>query len=108
MEHNKNFADLFGNNPAISLEERDRVIAELRKIGSLTFSIDVSGDGWIAQCKEIDGLIAANTNPTPSNMEIESQIREAVYTAFNVKFERVPSPLKFEYTVTSRQATLAG
>lgn len=97
MEKDKKFASLFGNNPDISIEEKDRVIKELQKIGSLTFIIETHEEGWLATCKEIAGLIASGTNTKPSQSEIESEIREAVYAAFNVKFEKIPTPLKFEY-----------
>lgn len=84
---NATFASLFGNNPAISFDERERVIAELQKIGSLTFVISKDANGWVAQCKEISGIIGGDTNPNPSDHEIEAGIREAVYAAFNVKIE---------------------
>lgn len=105
MEKDKNYAALFGNNPDISLEERNRVISELQKIGGLTFTIHVDEGGWMAQCNEVDGIIAGNTNPNPSNSEIESQIRDAVYVAFNVRMDRkdvasVPSPLRFAYSIS--------
>ena len=98
MDKEKKYADIFGNNPNISVKERERVVSELQKLGSLTFSIHIHADGWMATCAEINGLIAGNTNPTPSQLEIESEIREAVYTAFNVKFESIPSPIKIEYS----------
>ena len=76
---------LFGNNPDIALDERARVLTELYKIGSLTFEITTSGDGWVAQCKEVPGIIAGGTNINPSNSEIESQIRDSIFAAFDVK-----------------------
>ena len=94
--NNKRFADIFGNNPNISLDERNRVIAELLKIGSLTFKVEKNEDGWMANCLEIGGLIAGSNNPNPSDFEVESQVREAIYSAFNVKFEIFPSPIMFE------------
>ena len=84
----QNFALLFGNNPDISLDERVRVISKLNKIGSLTFKIETDEEGWTAQCNEIKGIIASNTNPNPSVEEIESQIRDAVFTALNVQFDK--------------------
>ena len=98
----QNFAALFGNNPDISGDERLRVISELQKIGSLTFKIYQDEEGWTAKCNEVPGIIAANTNPTPSNEEIESQIRDAVFTAFNVRFDKreesIKSPFGFGYS----------
>lgn len=85
---NQKFAALFGNNPDISLDERARVIVELNKIGNLTFDIIVNEDGWTAQCKEVSGIIAGGTNQNPTSPEIEAQIRDAIYAAFDVKFEK--------------------
>ncbi len=98
---NKKLACLFGNNADISLDEKVRVINEINKIGSLTFKIEVDEEGWTAKCKEVKGIIASNTNPKPSDDEIESQIRDAVFAAFNVRFDKkcdVKSPLNFEYS----------
>ncbi len=77
-------AALFGSNPAISLDERARVMAELEKIGSLTFSLSKDENGWTSQCDEVPGIIAGGTNPDPSQNEIESEIRSAIFSAFNV------------------------
>jgi hypothetical protein len=100
------FGAIFGNNPYISLDERVRVITELEKIGSINFSITLSEEGWMAQCIEVPGIIASNLNPNPTDTEIEDRIRDAIYAAFNVKFDKkpeegIPSPFAFSYTVTN-------
>lgn len=103
MEHKVHYtlASLFGNNPDISLEEKVRVIQEIEKIGGLTFKVRKDALGWLAQCNEVKGIITGNTNPTPTSIEIESQIRDAIFAAFNVKVERqsIESPFGFEYAV---------
>lgn len=85
MEKNNTIAALFGNNPDISVDERDRVIAELEKIGSLTFDFKVDEEGWVSQCVEVPGIIAGGTNSAPTSNEVESEIRSAIYSAFDVK-----------------------
>ena len=97
MKKDKKYADLFGNNQSISLAERNRVCLELQKMGSLTFKVEKHKEGWLATCVEIDGIIAGNTNNNHSQSEIESEIREAVYAAFNIKFEEAYNPIKIEY-----------
>src|ERR1700733_11270793 len=82
---NKTYALLFGNDVSISSEEKERVLAELNKIGSLTFSVFNDKEGWTAQCNEVSGIIAGGTNPTPSKQELESSIRDSIYAAFEVK-----------------------
>lgn len=98
---NINLASLFGNNPYISLDERRRVARELEKIGSLTFKVSKDEEGWMAQCKELPGIITGNTNSNPENSEIESQIRDAIYTAFNIKIQKkaiLSDYQKFKYS----------
>lgn len=98
---NINLASLFGNNPHIDLDERTRVAGELEKIGSLNFKVSKDEEGWMAQCKELPGIITGNTNPNPKNDEIESQIRDAIYAAFNIKIKKkaIPSNYqKFKYS----------
>lgn len=98
---NINLASLFGNNPYIDLDERARVSRELGKIGSLTFKVSKDEDGWMAQCKELPGIITGNTNPDPENVEIESQIRDAIYTALNIKIKKkaiLSDYQKFKYS----------
>ena len=92
---NKKLAALFGNNPDISLDERARVIVELDKIGSLSFDMTLNKDGWTAQCKEVPGIIAGGTNQNPTESEIETLIRDAIYAAFDVKLEKKDSKSPF-------------
>ena len=94
---NEKYAALFGNNPDISLDERARVINELHKIGRLTFKITTSEEGWLAQCQEVTGILAGSTNPNPTSAEIESQIRDAIYAAFDVKVKEEKGSPYFSY-----------
>lgn len=88
---NPTIAFLFGSNSNISPEEKARVIDELEKIGSmLTFKIYKNEEGWTAQCNEVSAIIAGGTNINPSNSEIESQIRESIFSAFNVEAKESP------------------
>ncbi|MCX6789909.1 MAG: hypothetical protein NTV60_00065 [Candidatus Kaiserbacteria bacterium] len=103
--HNSNnttLAALFGNNPDISLDERARVLTELQKIGSLTFNLTTDAEGWVAQCGEVPGILAGGTNPKPTSAEIESQIRESIYAAFDVKEIRDKTSPYFTYNDVSR------
>lgn len=66
-------------------------MTELEKIGTLTFSLSKDENGWVAQCDEVTGIIAGGTNPNPSPNEMESEIRSAIFAAFNVH-ETEPEP----------------
>ena len=99
MEKNKfNNAFIFAGLP-ISDDEKFRVGDEIKKLGGLTFTVQTNEEGWYAQCNQAEGIIAASTNPNPTNSEIEAEIRQAILSAFNVKIiePAVESPFKFEY-----------
>jgi hypothetical protein len=84
-------AFLFNGSSNVSPEEKARVINELEQIGSmLTFKIHKTEDGWTAQCDQVSGIIAGGTNINPANSEIESQIRESIFAAFNVESKESP------------------
>ncbi len=99
MEPETTYAAVFGNEPDIPFKEKVRVINEVSKLGGLTFTIEKNAEGWNAECVEVPAIITGNTNPNPSNLEIESLIREAIFSAFNIRFDAadqsVPSPLNF-------------
>ena len=87
---------------AVSLSEKARVMEEIEKVGSLTFALSLNDEGWVAQCNEMPALIAGNTNPHPSDIEIKSEIRSAIFSAFDVKTEPVgvESPYQeFKYAI---------
>src|SRR3989344_561384 len=85
-ENNEVIAAIFGNNPAVSLDERARVTSEIQKTGgSLNFEVNKTEDGWTAQCKELPSIVAGGTNPDPTGNEIKTEIRSAIFAAFNVQ-----------------------
>ena len=93
---------LFGGEP-VSESEKARVMEEIQKVGSLTFVLTIGEEGWAAQCNEIPAIIASNTNPTPSDIEIKSEIRAAIFATFDVQLETtrgVESPYQeFKYSI---------
>ena len=60
-------------------------IKEIGRDGMLHFTIKTHKKGWTAQCEEIEGIVTGNTNPNPSQDEINTNIRNAIFTAFNVQ-----------------------
>ncbi|MCR4334246.1 MAG: hypothetical protein NUV47_00750 [Patescibacteria group bacterium] len=88
---NQKIGLIFEGDTNISPSERVRVENELRKIGKmLTFKFLKNENGWMAECNEIDGVIAGGTNTNPTDSEIKSQIRESIYAAFSVEIEETP------------------
>ncbi len=66
--------------------------------GMLHFTISKDEYGWSAQCNEVTGIITGGTNINPTDFEIESNIREAIFTAFHVETSTSSEILKKEVT----------
>ena len=100
MEQEKNRMALLFAGYNVSDEERFRVGKEIEKVGGLTFRFEKHEEGWSAQCNELDSIIVGNSNPNPTNTEIESEIRQAIFSAFDVQVldgESIKSPFQFAY-----------
>ncbi len=79
-----------------AIEKMTEQIAQLG--GMLHFSISKDENGWSAQCNEVSGIITGGANPNPTDFEIESNIREAIFTAFHVQTSTSSEILKKEVT----------
>jgi len=79
-------ASLFGmNKKAEDIRALENMKAEIQKVGGLLhFTVAQHGDGWTAQCNEIEGIMTGGINPNPTDEEIETNIREAIHTAFHI------------------------
>lgn len=67
------------------IERMNAQIEEVGRDGMLHFIITTNKDGWLAQCEEISGIITGGKNSNPTQEEINLNIRDAVYSTFNVK-----------------------
>lgn len=79
-----------------AIEKMTKQIEQLG--GMLHFTIAKDEEGWSAQCNEITGIITGGANPSPTDFEIESNIREAIFTAFHVETTTPSGFLKKEVT----------
>lgn len=58
---------------------------EIRKVGGLLhFNIYADASGWHAECVEIEGIITGGQSSNPNDEEIQTNIREAIHTAFHI------------------------
>lgn len=73
----------FPIKPETDLRVRNMAL-EIKRRGGLRFTIKKNEEGWIAECEEIKGIITGGTNPYPTSEEIESQLKDAVFTAFGI------------------------
>lgn len=68
---------------------------EIQKVGGLLhFTIQKDENGWHAECDEIEGLMTGGTSTHPSDEEIQTNIREAIHTAFHIPAaDKVEKPI---------------
>ena len=52
--------------------------------GKLNFTVQRHGDGWLAECMEIKGIITGGNNANPTDEEINNNIRDAVFSTFGI------------------------
>jgi hypothetical protein len=74
-------------NKSLNMKDFESMNAQIKEVGKdgmLHFTIETHQQGWMAQCEEIKGIVTGNTNPNPSQEEINSHIRDAVFSAFNI------------------------
>lgn len=57
--------------------------------GQLTFDFKIDDDGWIARCREFDGITTGGTNKNPSQEEVMQSLIDAVKTAFHVPISKL-------------------
>lgn len=82
-----------------SYEDIERMSQEIGNLGGmLHFTIRKDEDGWFAQCNEVEGIITGGSNSNPTEFEVETNIREAIHTAFHVKTKVSPEVFKSEIT----------
>ena len=48
------------------------------------FKNQKNNEGWIAECDNPKGIITGGTNPKVTDEEINSQIKDAIFTAFGI------------------------
>lgn len=60
------------------------MLSEFERRGGLKFNISRHKDGWMAECTNVAGIITGNTNPKPSDEEIDMYIKDAIFSAFGI------------------------
>jgi hypothetical protein len=92
---NEKKAMFFKGNEAEDFRALERMSKQIGELGGeLHFTIHKTEDGWMAKCNEVEGIITGGVNPCPEDYEIQSQIREAIYTAFDIKTKISPERIK--------------
>lgn len=82
-----------------------KMTERIKKLGQLSFVITTDAEGWTAQCNEVEAITTGGKNQKPTDYEIESQIRDAIHTAFHVPVKN--SSAKLKRTISELTLSLA-
>ncbi len=52
--------------------------------GQFTFDFKIDGEGWVARCKEFDGIVTGGASKNPREEEIMQSLIDAIKTAFHI------------------------
>ena len=69
--------------------ERDHRVQSMKEAieragGKLNFYVQRHKDGWVAECQEIKGIITGGDDVSPTDKEVNDNIRDAIFSAFGV------------------------
>ena len=59
--------------------------------GQLNFDLKIDSEGWMARCREIDGIVTGGVNKNPSKEEITQSVTDAIKTAFHIPISKLES-----------------
>lgn len=57
--------------------------------GQFTFDFKIDEEGWFAQCKEFDGIVAGGSSKNPSEKEVFQALIDAIKTAFDIPISKL-------------------
>jgi len=80
-----NLAKLFQFPLRPENDERVRdMLDRIKALGGLDFEIKLHKRGWTAECTNLRGIITGGTNPKPTQEEVDDQVRDAIFSAFDI------------------------
>lgn len=57
--------------------------------GQFTFEFIVDDEGWVAKCKEFDGIVTGGADKNPSEEYIMQSLIDAIKTAFDIPINKL-------------------
>lgn len=60
------------------------MLVEIKRQGGFRFQVKRNKDGWVAECENVKGIITGGSDPNATQAEIDSQIKDAIFTAFDI------------------------
>ncbi len=84
---------------------------EINELGGLRFIIDIEKGGWTAECKNLSGIITGGIGVPSSLGEIDSNIKDAIFSAFSIPShlcdeKLIKGPLDLEEVVSLEQLSI--
>lgn len=74
------------NSNNIELQEAlELMIKQIDEVGGqFTFDFKVDEEGWVAKCREFDGIVTGGSSKNPSEREIMEALTDSIKTAFHI------------------------
>ncbi|TSA44103.1 hypothetical protein D4R51_04500 [bacterium] len=57
--------------------------------GQFTFDFKIDNEGWVARCKEFDGIVTGGIDKNPSEKEVMKSLIDSIKTAFDVPINEI-------------------
>ena len=64
-----------------------------------TFDFSIDDEGWVAKCKEFDGIVTGGASKNPSEKEIMQSLVDAIKTAFHIPISKLDIECKNELSL---------
>jgi hypothetical protein len=85
--------ELFAEENIDSKELQEAMIKMKEQVkevgGHFTFDFIIDDEGWVARCREFDGIVAGGPNKNPSEKEIMQALIESIKTAFHIPINKL-------------------
>ncbi len=74
----------FGVIPRVDLPKMVRLAKVFEDKRGLSFRLNITNDGWVAECVDIPGIITGGSEVNPSKQLMKNQIADAIFSAFEI------------------------
>ena len=88
------FIKEFFAKESLSSDELHQALGRMQKQvesvgGRLTFLFKIDDEGWIARCKEFNGIVTGGETKNPSEEEVIRSLVDAIKTAFDIPVSKL-------------------
>lgn len=83
------FAKEYTDNKELQ-EALERMNKQIKAVGGqFIFDFKIDDEGWVARCREFDGIVTGGTNKNPSHKEVMQALIDAIKTAFHIPISKL-------------------